>query len=97
MFVGTKDKMATLLDNRGAYKQMGEGIVKYYKEYPLGHLAFLTAKDMSYFTIDALAVLQQYHPTQISEQTLIQKSQSFPQNAEDETVTPYSSSFLNGN
>lgn len=56
MFVGTTDKMATLTDNRGAYKKMQKSVV-YYEEYEMGHLAFLTAKDMSYFSVDALSVL----------------------------------------
>lgn len=37
--------------------------VEFYKEYPLGHLAFLTAKDMSYFTVDVMEVIQKYSPS----------------------------------
>ena len=35
--------------------------VKFYKEYPLGHLAFFTAIDMTYFKEDVLNVMKTYH------------------------------------
>lgn len=60
MFVGTYDKLATLSDNQFAKEVMKNG-VKFYKEYPLGHLAFFTANDMSYFKEDVLNVLKTYH------------------------------------
>jgi hypothetical protein len=47
MFVGTSDQLATVDDNRWAKTQLKT--LKHYKEYPLGHLSFMIAKDMSYF------------------------------------------------
>ena len=69
MFVGTHDKLATPKDNEKARDIIGDG-VKYYKEYPLGHLAFLTAIDMSYFQVDVLNVLKTYHAPTIKHHTL---------------------------
>jgi hypothetical protein len=60
MFVGKKDKLADDIDNQWAHGQM-KGDVKFYKEYDLGHLSFMVAKDMSYFTHDVMDVLKQHH------------------------------------
>ena len=62
MFVGTNDKMATTEDNKIAYEKMGNTVC-FYHEYALGHLAFLTAKNMSYFTQDVMSLLRKYHPS----------------------------------
>jgi hypothetical protein len=62
MFVGQYDKMASLIDSREAHARMKQA-VKFYKEYPLGHLAFLVAKDMSYFTEDVVSFIKEHHPT----------------------------------
>lgn len=45
--------------------------VKYYKEYDLGHLSFMVAKDMSYLTTDMMNILTQYHPSNNNEAELI--------------------------
>jgi hypothetical protein len=47
-------------DNRWAKTQLSTII--FYKEYSLGHLSFMIAKDMSYFAFDVMAILHQYHP-----------------------------------
>ena len=60
MFVGDKDQLATIDDNRWAKTQLNT--LKFYKEYNLGHMSFLIAKDMSYFTVDVMNMLKQYHP-----------------------------------
>jgi len=60
MFVGRKDKLADEVVNQWAHEQM-KGDVKFYKEYDLGHLSFMVAKDMSYFTQDVMNVLKQHH------------------------------------
>jgi hypothetical protein len=59
MFVGTSDQLATVDDNRWAKTQLSS--LKFYKEYQLGHLSFMIAKDMSYFN-DVFAMLNEYHP-----------------------------------
>lgn len=63
MFVGQKDELADTTDNHWAHDKMGDKAVKFYKEYNLGHLSFLIANDMSYFTTDVMNILRQYHPT----------------------------------
>jgi len=60
MFVGTSDQLATVEDNRWAKTQLST--LTHYKEYSLGHLSFMIAKDMSYFTTDVMNILHQYHP-----------------------------------
>lgn len=62
MFVGTSDQLATVEDNRWAKTQLSTLV--HYKEYALGHLSFMIAKDMSYFTTDVMNILHQYHPAQ---------------------------------
>jgi hypothetical protein len=60
MFVGTSDQLATVDDNQWAKTQLTK-VLKFYKEYPLGHLSFMIAKDMSYFK-DVFNMLNEYHP-----------------------------------
>ncbi len=48
MFVGSKDELADAKDNEWAKTQLTKSLV-FYQEYPLGHLTFMVAKDMSYF------------------------------------------------
>ena len=55
MFVGTKDEIATVEDNRIVRSLISS--VVHYKEYALGHLSFFMAKDMSYFLVDAMNLL----------------------------------------
>jgi hypothetical protein len=61
MFVGATDSLATVKDNRWAHLAMEHDVV-FYKEIPFGHLSFLVAKDMSYFTKDVMGVLAKYQP-----------------------------------
>jgi hypothetical protein len=60
MFVGSSDQLATVLDNQWAKTQLTK-VLKFYKEYALGHLSFMIAKDMSYFK-DVFNMLNEYHP-----------------------------------
>ncbi len=67
MFVGTADELATVEDNRWAKTQLNTLV--HYKEYPLGHLSFMVAKDMTYFQ-DAMNLIKKYNPlTQEAEET----------------------------
>jgi hypothetical protein len=61
MFVGQKDELADPIDNEWAYGQMEKAVV-FYHEYNLGHLSFLVAEDMSYFTVDAMNLIKKYSP-----------------------------------
>lgn len=60
MFVGSSDELADVTDNRWAKTQM-EKVLVHYKEYPLGHLSFMIAKDMSYFD-DVMGLVAKYNP-----------------------------------
>ena len=61
MFIGSKDELATMEDNRWVKSQV-ETVVMY-KEYDFGHMSFLVGKDMTYFTEDVMSLLQKYHPS----------------------------------
>eukprot|EP00347_Sterkiella_histriomuscorum_P011029 403374021 len=74
MFVGTNDKLATQSDNAFARDIMKDG-VKFYKEYPLGHLAFFTAIDMSYFQQDVVDILKTYHNAVVPKKQVLQEEE----------------------
>jgi len=61
MFVGTKDELADILDNRWLRDQLGKAVV-HYDEYNMGHLTFMVGKDASWFTGKGLDLLKEYHP-----------------------------------
>lgn len=75
MFVGTADELATVDDNRWAKPQLKTLV--HYKEYPLGHLSFMVAKDMSYFN-DVMTLVKKYNP--LSEEAPVDE-----QSVEEET------------
>lgn len=56
MFVGTHDGLADPTDNQWAHSQMGSAVI-FYHEYTLSHLSFMVARDMSFFTVDAMYLL----------------------------------------
>eukprot|EP00347_Sterkiella_histriomuscorum_P002909 403366326 len=60
LFVGQYDELADKTDAQWLKTQLKT--LTHYKEYELGHLAFFVAKDMSYFTQDAMNLLMKYQP-----------------------------------
>ena len=60
IFSGSADLIAVPEDTVWTTAQFKDQIV-FQKEYKLGHLSFLVAKDMSYFTTDVMAVLNHYN------------------------------------
>jgi len=52
--------LATIADNEWLVTQLQEDVVVHNKVYPLGHLSFALAKDMSYFTDDVMDLVNQY-------------------------------------
>lgn len=62
LFSGSLDKLADPVDVAWMHEQIKEHVV-FAKEYHLDHFSFVIAKDMSYFTEDAVNVIQQYNPT----------------------------------
>ena len=59
MFVGFQDELADNTDAKWTHSQLKTAI--FYAEYSLGHLGLLVGKDMSYFTQDAMRVLNKHH------------------------------------
>lgn len=60
IFGGTKDLMADPKDVEWTYNQMKKSVV-YYHEYDLGHMSFIIAKNMTWFTEDAVAILNHHN------------------------------------
>ncbi len=67
LFVGNSDQLATVADNRWAKTQLKT--LKFYNEYSLGHLSFMIGKDMSYFLVDVMNLLKEYHPLKSAEES----------------------------
>lgn len=61
LFSGSLDNLADAVDVAWLKTQIGDHIV-FAEEYTLDHFSFVIAKDMSYFTVDAVNVISQYNP-----------------------------------
>ena len=59
---GDIDQLAAPADVAWLSEQLGDKVV-FQKEYHLNHIAFSDANDMSFFSVDAVAQLQKYNPT----------------------------------
>ena len=70
MFVGEKDELANVEDNRWAKTQLKT--VVHYKEYNVGHIGFFINKDMSYFN-DVMSLMKKYHPIPILKEEIAAK------------------------
>lgn len=57
LFVGTYDKLATVADNEWLVTQLNPESLVWHETYPLGHLSFALAKDMSWFSEDVLPLV----------------------------------------
>ena len=60
MFAGEKDLVADPRDVEWTYQQLKNHTV-FYHQYYLGHMSFAIAKDMSWFDVDAMAILNHYN------------------------------------
>ena len=59
MFVGSLDRLATVEDNRELREKLEGGAnIVFYREYELGHLSFVLAKDMTWFKEDVVRILK---------------------------------------
>ena len=52
--------MATVADNDWLVTQLNPETLVWHELYPLGHLSFTLAKDMSYFSEDVVDLVNQY-------------------------------------
>ena len=57
LFVGIYDKLATVADNQWLASQLNQEKLVWNKTYPLGHLSFSLAKEMSWFTEDVVKLV----------------------------------------
>lgn len=57
---GSKDLLADPQDVKWTAAQLNHTLV-FNHEYYLGHMSFAIAKDMSFFTVDALAILNHFN------------------------------------
>ena len=53
---GDSDRLADMKDVDWLVSQLKENVF-FYHQYHLGHMSFAWAKDMSYFTVDAMSIL----------------------------------------
>ena len=60
VFSGSKDLLADPKDVAWTVDQMKDTII-FDHEYYLGHMSFAIAKDMSFFTVDTMAILNHYN------------------------------------
>ena len=56
LVVGTYDKLADAQDAEWLHGQISDNVV-FYEEYPLGHVSFVLAKDMTWFTNDVVNLI----------------------------------------
>mmetsp|Transcript_15426 Transcript_15426/g.26089 ORF Transcript_15426/g.26089 Transcript_15426/m.26089 type:complete len:108 (+) Transcript_15426:1104-1427(+) len=63
MLYGAQDQLADSIDVAWTRDQIDKDRknVVFYKEYLLGHMSFLIARDMSFFTEDVVAVVNHYN------------------------------------
>ena len=59
LVVGTYDRLADAKDAEWLHDQIKDKVV-FYEEYPLGHVSFVLAKDMTWFTNDVVNLINQY-------------------------------------
>ena len=67
LFIGTYDKLATVADNEWLVTQLNADTLIWHEEYPLGHMSFSLAKDMSWFTEDVMNLVNQYSTNAFTE------------------------------
>ena len=60
LFIGSYDKLATVADNEWLVSKINADVLKWHQVYPLGHLSFTLAKDMTYFREDVMNLVGQY-------------------------------------
>jgi hypothetical protein len=56
IFGGKKDLMADPKDVEWTYNQLKKSVI-FYHQYYLGHMSFAIAKDMSWFSVDVISIL----------------------------------------
>lgn len=81
IFGGTKDLLADVKDVEWARDQLGSNVI-FYHQYYLGHLSFAFAKDMSWFSVDVMAIIDHYNNrcSPISEESNYKVENQFCQN-----------------
>ena len=70
LFVGTVDNLATVADNNWLAGQLSDGVLKHHGNYLLDHLSFSLARDMSYFTVEVMRLVNKYATNSIKTETM---------------------------
>ena len=60
MFVGEEDDLADVTDARWLKEQTATEVVHYEEMPKMGHISFLIAKDMTYFSDRVMSLLNKY-------------------------------------
>ncbi len=66
IFAGTDDELVNIINADWDCKALGKNI-KHFGAYKLGHLSFLIAEDPTYWSVDAMNLIQEFHPSKPSE------------------------------
>jgi len=61
MFEGKADKLADPIDAAWTRDTIGKSVI-HYEEIEGGHLTFMVAKDMTYWSESVMIILQKYQP-----------------------------------
>ena len=69
---GELDLLSNQSDLDWSQAQLKKTTNIFYQQYYLGHMSFAIAKDMSFFTVDAMAILN-HHNDKCSEETINSK------------------------
>ena len=57
LFTGTQDMLATITDKDWLKTKLNDGVVVWDQTYELDHLSFAMARDMSFFTVDVMNLI----------------------------------------
>jgi hypothetical protein len=60
LITGKMDELASYLDCREVYEIVKHDVV-FYKEYDIGHVAYLMAIDMSFFNEEIMSYIKDYY------------------------------------
>lgn len=61
MFVGAEDDLADVEDTRWLKSELGKSVIHYEEMPTSGHVSFMIAKDMTYFSDRVMGLIKQYN------------------------------------
>ena len=57
---GIEDRVVNPIDCDWTYQQLKKNVV-YYEKYKVGHIGFAINRDMDFFSVDSMAILNHYN------------------------------------